>query len=197
LAGRFLAIGAGHSGRQGRCIAAAKKMRTANERRASFLIGRSFMDCDRKVSGRLTAFTYGVLICALVGACDKSEQLRGALASQQLSWQQRMGALQSRATDLEQRLRALPPQPQGSGVEILAKRRRAEGAFIGTRQSLGDLQRNIEGTLREVEAAIDRDEVQGDQALADATARIGTYLQQQEENLAGAESALLHVGEAR
>jgi hypothetical protein len=148
-------------------------------------------------AGRLTTFTFSLLICALVGACDRSDQLRGALASQQSSWQQRVSALQSRATDLEQRFRALPPEPKGASVAALAKRRRAEAAAIGARQSLGDLQRSIEDTVRAVEAAIGRDETEGDEALSGATARMGTYIHQQEENLAGAESALLHVGEAR
>jgi hypothetical protein len=138
-----------------------------------------------------------VLVAALAGACDKSDQLRSALEVDQAGWNQQISALKARANDLEQRFKALPPEPKGTPLAVTAQRRRVEAAVMGARQSLFDLERTVADGVRDVEDAIARGDLEGEQALTAAVERLGGYVHQQQQNVEAAEAALLHVGEVR
>jgi hypothetical protein len=149
-------------------------------------------------SGGRTGVIIALPLLLVVGsACDKSEQLRSALEVDQAGWHGQVSALKTRASDLGQRFKALPPDPSGTSMAVIAKRRRVEAAVAGTQQSLIDLDRTIDEGVRDVQAAIERGDSEGQQELTAAVARIGGYVHQQEQQVAATETALFHVGEGK
>ena len=113
-----------------------------------------------------------------------------------IGWEQRTSSLKARVSNLDQRLHALPVQPAGTPMARLAQRRRVEALVIGSRQSIFDLDRNIDDSVRDVKAAIRRSDNEGQQALTAAAETINGYVSQQEQGLGVAEKVMLQM-EAR
>lgn len=130
------------------------------------------------------------------GACERSDQLLSAVEADRVGWEQRTSSLKARASTLDQRLRALPAEPAGAPMARLAQRRRVEALVIGSRQSIFDLDRNIDDSVRDVKAAIGRGDNEGEQALTAAAETINGYVSQQEQGLGDAEKVMRQM-EAR
>lgn len=149
------------------------------------------------------ALGYGPSLMAVVsllvvgaGACEKSDQLLSAVDADRVGWEQRTSSLKARANTLDQRLQALPVEPAGAPMARVAQRRRVAALVVGSRQSLFDLDRNIDDSVREVKAAIRRGDNEGEQALTAAAETINGYVSQQEQGLGDAEKVMLQM-EAR
>jgi hypothetical protein len=159
----------------------------------------------RAIASQVSAHQRGGLhwILALVamgvlgGGCDRSEQLRSTLEMDQAGWNKQVSGLKARVHGLEERFKVLSPPAHSASIAVFAQRRRVEATVVGARQSLVDLERTIDDGARDVDAAIGRNEIDGEQALAAAVERIGGYVRQQEQNVAAAETALSTLGKVQ
>src|SRR5262249_10577193 len=110
-------------------------------------------------------------------------------------WTRRISSLKARTSNLDQRLRALPQEGPGSPTAKSAQRRRLAALVTGSRESLFDLDRNVEQSVREVEEPIGRGDDQGERALTAAAEAIDGYVRDQEQSVAAAEAAVIGMEE--
>jgi hypothetical protein len=71
-----------------------------------------------------------------------------------------------------------------------------EASIAGSRQSLTDVDHYVAQSAGEVEAAISRNEAEGEEALSALRTRMSEHLQRQDEELAVSEAALTRMAQA-
>lgn len=148
----------------------------------------------RVLTTPVTALVF-VLTCS--ASCDRSQQMRSTLSAQKSDWSRQLSVLQQRGVELEVRLRSLPSIGAGEdGAVEQAQRRRLEASIAGSRQSLTDVDHYVAQSAGEVEAAISRNEAEGEEALSALRTRMSEHLQRQDEELAVSEAALTRMAQA-
>jgi hypothetical protein len=138
-----------------------------------------------------------VLLATVGGACEKSAQLEAMADADQAAWKRDTSSLKARASDLDQRLRALPAPAKDAPLASTAGRRRVEALVAGSRESLFDLDRSIDDGVREVKAAIGRNNNEGEERLTAVAETIDGYVRQQEQSVTAAEAAMTKIEEGR
>jgi hypothetical protein len=135
------------------------------------------------------------LLVTLVGACQRSNELRSQVETDQTGWKKSTASLRVREGNLDRRVRALPAEEAGAPIARSAQRRRVAALVIGMQESLVDLDRNIDDSVREVQLAIRRGDDEGERALTTAAQAIDGYVRQQEQSVAAAEAAVIKIEE--
>jgi hypothetical protein len=130
-----------------------------------------------------------MLVITLFGGCDRGGRTRSALDDHRDGWARRLSVLRTAQAEQEARLRALPAAPETDRAAVV-QRMQLEASVAGLKQALYGVEAHIDGSSRDVEAALANGNDQGRDALDAVRARIADYFNAQEQQLVSTASAL-------
>jgi hypothetical protein len=139
------------------------------------------------VRGRFTLAILGVITALTsVSGCERSpEQARALVEAQRASWTRELGGIKEQQAILATRFEQ---QSAGAGASPAALRVRA--VFDGARQSIIDVQSQLDQAATRMEQAARRNDRAGAQVLDEESVRAREYLQSLREQLTAATQQL-------